>query len=322
MAERANWVRMSSVTGGVGTLTLAAITNYPTFTQGFGSGSSTVKYLITSTGKREGGIGTFDATAGTLARDTVRASWQSGEAIGTAKINFPTSGVIISCAPLAEDVLEAGDAISYGDLSDIPTEFTPESHTHAISEVTDLQTTLDAKAEDLGDLGDVTNTTPADSYVPVYNEGTETFVTRQLATTDLSDAATVEGSNGDFLVKVDGQWANRTAAQARSDIGLALGGIPIPLDTAPVNGTVYLCLYAPRAGTITALTHQLTSGSVSVAIQIGGVSVTGLSAISPSSKTTTSASAANTFVAGDVISLVYSSASTPVNFAGFLHITW
>jgi hypothetical protein len=35
---------------------------------------------------------------------------------------------------------------SYNDLTDVPSTFPPATHTHAISEVTNLQTTLDGKA--------------------------------------------------------------------------------------------------------------------------------------------------------------------------------
>jgi len=35
---------------------------------------------------------------------------------------------------------------SYADLSNVPSEFTPSSHTHAISDVTNLQTSLDDKS--------------------------------------------------------------------------------------------------------------------------------------------------------------------------------
>jgi hypothetical protein len=39
-----------------------------------------------------------------------------------------------------------GGVTSYNDLTDVPSTFPPSNHTHAISEVTNLQTTLDAKA--------------------------------------------------------------------------------------------------------------------------------------------------------------------------------
>lgn len=40
----------------------------------------------------------------------------------------------------------SGGAVAWGDITDKPSVFAPDTHTHAISDVTDLQTTLDAKA--------------------------------------------------------------------------------------------------------------------------------------------------------------------------------
>lgn len=87
------------------------------------------------------------------------------------------------------------------------------------------------------------------------------------------------------------------------------------------DGTITLVGYAPYAGTISALTYNVgdASGSFSVAIKINGTNVTGLSAVTVNSATTasTSASGANTFSAGDVITAVISSTSgSPAN--GFL----
>ena len=46
---------------------------------------------------------------------------------------------------IAATVVGAFDG-DYGSLTNVPAEFTPAAHTHAISEVTNLQTELDAKA--------------------------------------------------------------------------------------------------------------------------------------------------------------------------------
>lgn len=87
------------------------------------------------------------------------------------------------------------------------------------------------------------------------------------------------------------------------------------------DGTLYFTGYAPYAGTISALTYNVgdASGSFSVAVKINGVNVTSLSSVTVNSATTasTSATGANTFVAGDVITAVISSTSgSPAN--GFL----
>lgn len=44
--------------------------------------------------------------------------------------------------------LSAKDSLAYSELTDVPTSFTPSSHTHPISQITDLQASLDAKTND------------------------------------------------------------------------------------------------------------------------------------------------------------------------------
>jgi hypothetical protein len=51
----------------------------------------------------------------------------------------------------------SGGVTSYNDLTDVPAEFTPEAHTHAISDTTGLQDALNSK-QDAGDYADATHT--------------------------------------------------------------------------------------------------------------------------------------------------------------------
>ena len=44
--------------------------------------------------------------------------------------------------------LSAKDSLAYSELTDVPSSFTPSSHTHPISQITDLQASLDAKTND------------------------------------------------------------------------------------------------------------------------------------------------------------------------------
>jgi hypothetical protein len=91
------------------------------------------------------------------------------------------------------------------------------------------------------------------------------------------------------------------------------------------NDTVYLAYDAPYNGTITALTYFTGNGSFSVAVQINGTNVTGLSAISVSSATpaTATATAANVFTAGQRITAVITSAtSSPTDALLSLAVTW
>jgi len=91
------------------------------------------------------------------------------------------------------------------------------------------------------------------------------------------------------------------------------------------NDTVWLAYDAPYAGTINSLTYFTGNGSFSVAIQINGTNVTGLSAVAVSSATpaTTNATAANTFTAGQRITAVITAAtSSPTDALLSLAVTW
>lgn len=90
------------------------------------------------------------------------------------------------------------------------------------------------------------------------------------------------------------------------------------------NGTYYFTVAAPYAGTITSLDYFTGAGSFTVAVQVGAAVVTGLSAVAVSSATQANAAAtgANTFAAGQMISVVISAAAnSPTNAVLNLRIT-
>jgi hypothetical protein len=93
-----------------------------------------------------------------------------------------------------------------------------------------------------------------------------------------------------------------------------------------VNDTFYFAYDAPYAGTINSLTHFCSTGSFTCAVQINGVSVTGLGAVAPTATpATTNATAANTFSAGQRISGTITAASTtpaPTDALLSLNVTW
>lgn len=93
---------------------------------------------------------------------------------------------------------------------------------------------------------------------------------------------------------------------------------------SPSNDTFYFAFVAPYAGTVNSLTYQAGSGSLDLAVQINGSDVTGLGSITvnSASPTTTDATAANTFNAGDSISGVITSGSTPADVVLSLSVTW
>jgi hypothetical protein len=91
------------------------------------------------------------------------------------------------------------------------------------------------------------------------------------------------------------------------------------------NDTVYLAYDAPYSGTINALTYFTGNGSFTVAVQINGVSVTGLGAVAISSATpaTTNATALNTFSPGARITAVITAATgSPTDALLSLAVTW
>jgi hypothetical protein len=92
-----------------------------------------------------------------------------------------------------------------------------------------------------------------------------------------------------------------------------------------VNDTVYFCWDAPYAGTINAMTYFTGAGSFTCNVQIAGTSVTGLGAVAVSSATpaTATATAANTFTAGQRIGVVITAATgSPTDALLSLNVTW
>jgi hypothetical protein len=90
------------------------------------------------------------------------------------------------------------------------------------------------------------------------------------------------------------------------------------------NDTIFFVYDPPYPGTIASLRHFVTTGSFTVAVKIGGVNVGGLGAITPTSTpTTTSASAPNTFAAGQIVSGVITGATGyPQDALLSLNATW
>lgn len=117
MAERADWARMVTSTGGSGSLTLAAVTGYPTFTQAFGSGSTDVYYTLKASGYRESGTATFDGTTLVLSARTPTKTWTTSGGYGTTTpLTLPALEVEVFCA-LSEDVINTIEADILGKQS-------------------------------------------------------------------------------------------------------------------------------------------------------------------------------------------------------------
>jgi len=88
------------------------------------------------------------------------------------------------------------------------------------------------------------------------------------------------------------------------------------------NGTYVLDAKATFPYTIDGLVIDSLNNTGTVAVQINGVSVTGLSAVSATTTLSdTNGTAANSVVAGNAVTLVFTSIATTASFVGKLRVT-
>lgn len=149
-------------------------------------------------------------------------------------------------------------------------------------------------------------------------------VAAQIAALGLAEAAPV--ANGFIVGKSDGTiFEVQTLAQAQTRLKVDKFTIELEWgeDETVEDGTYMLTLKAPFAFTINSLTHTRNARTAGVlAVQIGGVNVTSLTAIAPAGTVgTTSATAANTVAADDIITLVVSGTSDITGLAVALNCT-
>lgn len=127
----------------------------------------------------------------------------------------------------------------------------------------------------------------------------------------------IGGTAGQILQKVDAtnyntQWVNPGTAMVDQIQGMM---------ESPSNKTYTLDQHASFAYTITNLDIKTVSGTCTVAININGTPVTGLSSLSVSSvEQNATATAANTVAAGAIVTLAVSSASSPADMSFTLGI--
>lgn len=115
------------------------------------------------------------------------------------------------------------------------------------------------------------------------------------------------------LPLASGGVGSATAAGARTNLGLApiAVGVDFSLGAVVANGTITVIRKAPYAFTINSMDYEVGSagGSFTVAVQIAGTNVTGLSAVavSSSSSSNAAATAANSVAAGQAVTIVITS---------------
>ncbi len=99
-------------------------------------------------------------------------------------------------------------AFSYTDLDDVPSEFPPESHGHAISDVTGLQTALDGKAEAAHPHGNITSDGTigtTSGQIVVTGAGGVLTTAATIAATNLPASGVSAGSYGGITIDATGR---------------------------------------------------------------------------------------------------------------------
>jgi hypothetical protein len=106
MASRTNFAKMSVSAGGTGSITLAAVTNFPTFADKHLTGSTAIDYVIydDTTGVYETGTANYNGTTHVLSSRTVTESCVSGT-FGTSAIDAPTTAYVFN-APTVGAVVD------------------------------------------------------------------------------------------------------------------------------------------------------------------------------------------------------------------------
>jgi hypothetical protein len=137
-------------------------------------------------------------------------------------------------------------SVDWGNISNTPSTFTPSAHTHVISDVTGLQTTLDSKAP---------LASPALTGTPTAPTAATATNTTQIATT--------------AYVKAQGYTSNTgtvTSVAASAGTGISVTGSPIT-----TSGTLTITNTAPNVTTNISTTHAASSVTVNSSDGTNGV---------------------------------------------------
>jgi hypothetical protein len=159
----------------------------------------------------------------------------------------PQEKIDIASSVQPEDLAVVAITGEYGDLINIPTEFNPSSHTHSISEVVNLQTTLDGKVDENPPIIGGTGTKiTADSKGLVTNISNAT-------TADINDSTNRRYVTDADLVDI-GNLSGINSGDQTSIVGIT--GTKAQFDTEVTDGNI---LYV---GDITQYTDELAQDAV------------------------------------------------------------
>lgn len=123
-----------------------------------------------------------------------------------------------------------------------PSTFTPTAHTHTISDVTSLQTTLDGKASTSHTHGSLTSSGQITNETTLGTGDTLVFADSSNSNALIRSSISINTTNTTQYLRADGTWSTPPTASITSVNGFSSGAINTvqnTLTTSTVNSLVY-----------------------------------------------------------------------------------